>query len=140
MIGLAHKRTKFLILLPVMLAVSACGVFGGGGGGKKPKTPVMGQRVPILTSEAVAEADPALASVDVLLPPAQANVAWSQPGGNAGKSMEHVALGASLGPAWRAKISGSSNNERLASSPVVSDGKLYVMDTQSRVYAFDTRS
>ena len=33
MIRLAHKRTKFLILLPVMLAVSACGVFGGGGGG-----------------------------------------------------------------------------------------------------------
>jgi len=140
MIQLAHKRTKFLILLPVMLAVSACGVFGGGGGGKKPKTPVMGQRVPILTSEAAAEADPALASVDVLLPPAQANSAWSQPGGNAGKAMEHVGLGTSLGPAWRATISGSSKKARLASAPVVSDGKLFVMDTQSRVYAFDTRS
>ncbi|MFM1982751.1 MAG: hypothetical protein RJB22_1470, partial [Pseudomonadota bacterium] len=80
------SRGKTLLLLPVLVAVSACGVFGGGDS-KKPKTPILGQRVPILTSEAVAQADPALAGVDVLLPPAQVNESWNQPGGSPSKVM-----------------------------------------------------
>lgn len=133
------SRAKALILVPTLLAVSACGVFGGGGN-KKARTPVLGQRVPILTSEAAAQVDPALANVDVLLPPAQLNENWGQPGGNAAKSMDHLALGLSLGPVWRASISGSSKKQRLAAAPVVAGGKLYVMDTGARVHAFDAKT
>ena len=140
MIRSARSRGKYAALLPVLLAVSACAVFGGGGTSKKPRTPVLGQRVPILTSEAQVEADPSLAAVDVLLPPAQPNDSWGQPGGNASKSMDHPALGLSLAPAWRANISGSSTKARLAASPVVSGNRLYVMDTQARIHAFDTQT
>lgn len=41
----ALSRGKILTLLPVMLAVSACSVFGGGDG-KKPKTPSLGSGFP----------------------------------------------------------------------------------------------
>jgi outer membrane protein assembly factor BamB len=140
MIRSARSRGKSAALLTVLLAVSACSVFGAGGGSKKPRTPVLGQRMPILTSEAQVEADPSLASVDVLLPPAQPNENWGQPGGNAAKSMEHPALGLSLAPAWRASIAGSNAKERLAASPVVAGNRLYVMDTQAQIHAFDTQN
>lgn len=139
MIGSLSSRGKVLVLLPTLLAISACGVFSGNKS-KRPRTPVLGERVAILTSEAAAEADPALAGVEVLLPPAQPNLAWAQPGGNAAKSMDHPALGTSLGPVWRAKIAGSSKKQRLAASPVVADGKLYVMDTEARIHAFDAKT
>lgn len=137
--GKALMRNKTLLLLPMMFAVAACGVLGGGGT-KKPKTPILGQRVPILTAEAAAEADPALAEVAVLLPPAQPNDSWSQPGGNGAKSMEHPALGTALGEAWRVSVKGSNNKQRLASAPVVSGGKIYVMDTDATIHAFDVKS
>ncbi|MFM1983044.1 MAG: hypothetical protein RJB22_1763 [Pseudomonadota bacterium] len=133
------SRGKTLLLLPVLVAVSACGVFGGGDS-KKPKTPILGQRVPILTSEAVAQADPALAGVDVLLPPAQVNESWNQPGGSPSKVMEHPALGTALAPAWRVSIAGSNKKVRLAAAPVVVGERLYVMDTQAQIHALDTKT
>ena len=120
---LSGKFGRVLILAPVLLAVAGCGVFGGGS--KKPKTPVLGQRVAILTSEAAAEPDPALADVSVLLPPAQPNDSWAQPGGNGAKSMEHLALPQALGKVWSVSISGTSKKVRLASPPVVAAGRIY---------------
>jgi outer membrane protein assembly factor BamB len=137
--GKALIRNKTLLLLPMILAVAACGVLGGGGS-KKPKTPILGQRVPILTAEAAAEADPALAEVAVLLPPAQPNESWTQPGGNGAKSMEHPALGTALGEVWRVSVKGSTSKQRLASAPVVAGGKIYVMDTDATIHAFDVKS
>ncbi|RJT25533.1 pyrrolo-quinoline quinone [Chakrabartia godavariana] len=136
---LSAKFGRSLLLVPVLVAVAGCSVFGGGGD-KKPKTPVLGQRVAILASEAAAEADPALADVSVLLPPAQRNDSWTQPGGNGSKSMEHLALGQSLSPAWNTSIRGTSSKVRLASAPVVAGGRVYVMDTDARIHAFDSKT
>ena len=86
------------------------------------------------------EVDPSLADVAVLLPPAAVNDSWSQPGGNGAKSMDHPALGSALGVAWDVRIPGSSKQVRLAAAPVVAGGRLYVMDTQARVRALDTRN
>lgn len=116
-----------------LMALSGCGIFRGG---EKARTPVVGERVPILVAENELTADPSIAEVGVLLPPAQANPAWTQPGGNAAKSMGHLALGESLSPAWSAVIPGSSNRARLAAAPVVADGRLYVVDTAGVVHAF----
>ena len=136
---LSAKFGRSLVLAPALLAIAGCSVFGGGGD-KKPKTPVLGQRVAILASEAAAEADPALADVSVLLPPAQQNDSWTQPGGNSAKSMEHLALGSSLSQAWSVSVKGTSKKVRLASSPVVGGGRIYVMDTEARIHAYDART
>ncbi len=125
-----------LVLAPAliaMLALGGCNAFGGG----KPKTAVLGDRVPILTSENDAAVEPSIADVQVLLPAAVANDTWSQPGGNSAKSMGHLALGGSPARAWEARIAGVTKSERLAAAPVVSGGTLYAMDTAATVHAFD---
>lgn len=125
------------LLLSLLLAVSACGVL------KKstPKTPVLGNRVPILVSETSADVDPTLAGIDVLLPLQIVNDSWTQPGGNASKSLGHVGLGATPQRIWTAEIdAGSGNRAQLASAPVIANGRLYVVDTRARLHAFDAET
>ncbi len=132
------RINRALVALAALTALSGCA--GGLFKGSKPKTSLIGERISILTSENGVEVDPALADVAVVLPAAVANDSWTQSGGNAPKSMGHPALGATLGTAWSAKIAGASKEARLAASPVIADGKLYIMDTTARVTAFDANS
>ncbi len=132
------RINRALVALAALTALSGCA--GGLFKGSKPKTSLIGERISILTSENGVEVDPALADVAVVLPAAVANDSWTQSGGNASKSMGHPALGATLGTAWSAKIAGASKEARLAASPVIADGKLYIMDTTARVTAFDANS
>jgi len=77
----------------------------------------------------------------MVLPPAEANTEWAQSGGNARKSVGHVALGTSLGVAWTASIgSGNDRKARLGGGPVVADGKVFTIDTNGTVRAFDERN
>lgn len=139
-LGIKDMRATVRVIAMVggMLALSACGVFGGKG--DKNKTPVLGNRVAILGTEAIIEADAAIAGVQVVIPDAEVNAEWAQPGGSASKSLGHLALAPSPGRAWTASVQGSSNATRLASAPVVLNGKLYVIDTSARVHAFDAVS
>ena len=126
--------------LKLSAAVAALALLGGCGAlkGKGPaRTPVVGQRVPILASENLAEVDPALANLQVVLPLAETNADWSQPGGNAAKSMGHVALGDTLTQAWSARIEGGNTRTRLAAAPVIVGGRLYVIDVNGMVTAMD---
>ena len=67
-----------------------------------------------------------------------ANSEWAQPGGNASKSMVHVALGDAATRAWSVSIgAGNSYRTRLVAEPVVADGRVYTIDTASRVRAFN---
>jgi len=127
------RRAALVLALGALLG--ACGVIGGK---DKPTTPTVGNRKPILSfiSNDVT-ADPALANVAVVLPPAQANAEWTQAGGTAAKSTGHLALGNAPVRAWTISIAGSSKKMRLAASPVVGNGTLYVVDTKGAVNAFD---
>ncbi|HKY79976.1 MAG TPA: PQQ-binding-like beta-propeller repeat protein [Sphingobium sp.] len=139
-----HSMTKFAgarraVTVAAMVALLAgCGIVGGKKGG--PKTPVVGNRLSILTNEQGVEVDPTLADVPVSLPEALANTEWSQPGGGPAKAMGHLALGASPASAWSTSIEGSTPRARLASSPVIANGKLYVIDAGAHVIAFDATS
>jgi outer membrane protein assembly factor BamB len=130
------KSVRVPVAIAALAALSACGIFKGGGS----KTPVLGQRVPILPSETGAVADKTIADVAVVLPPAAANADWAQSGGNAAKSMGHLSLGDAPARAWSVNIAGSTGRTRLAAAPVVAGGGLYVMDTDAVVHAFDAQS
>lgn len=125
--------------LAILTSLGGCGIFKGGDD-KKPKTPVMGQRIAVLTAETGAEIDPALAAVPVVVPAEQVNPDWSQPGGNAAKSMGNPALGQALGVAWDRKIAGSSPKARMAAGPVVGAGKVYAIDVNATIHAFDLKT
>lgn len=114
------------------LALSGCAVFKG----HHRKTPVLGERIPILAAESDVIADRTIADVQVVLPPAEVNDSWAQPGGSASKAGANFALGASVSRAWTAQIDGGSNRQRLAAAPVIADGKLFVIDVDGVVHAF----
>jgi len=128
---------KICAALICTLLVSGCGILGGGGGDDKKTTPTLGKRTSILTGETGAEVDPALAGISVIIPAPTANTDWPQSGGNAGKSIGHVALGGPLTRVWTADIKGTTKRARLAAAPVVSGGRLYVVDTEARVNSYD---
>ena len=127
----------------IALVLAAAALLGGCNPFKKDRkvTPTVGERISVLTSEAEIEIDEATASMPFTLPAAVANEEWTQPGGNASKSMGHLALGSSLGTAWSVSIGeGNSRSARLASAPVVGGGRIYTIDTVGTVRAFDPRN
>ncbi|HEX8057263.1 MAG TPA: PQQ-binding-like beta-propeller repeat protein [Novosphingobium sp.] len=124
------------LVVALALGVSGCGVFGGGKGG--PKTPTVGNRVPILSRiESGAKVDPTQASIAVIVPPAETNADWPQAGNTPGKSYGHLALADAPSRVWSASIAGSSGKRRLAAAPVIGGGNLFVMDTDGLVSAFN---
>jgi outer membrane protein assembly factor BamB len=126
------------MILPVALTLAGCGGLGGKKGG--PKTPVFGQRSSILSGTEVVKADESVASMPVTLPTAEPNTDWVQSGGIPSKAIGHVALGAGTQEVWTGSITGGSTRTRLASPPVVAAGKLYVIDTEAVVHAFDAKT
>jgi outer membrane protein assembly factor BamB len=128
------KHSTTFLIVAAALTLGGCGVLGGG---KKKETPTIGNRVDILGTEADTKVDANLAGISVILPPAATNPNWAQPGGNAAKAPGHLTLADAPTPVWNAQIAGASNRVRLAAAPVVQGGKLFVIDTEARVSAFD---
>ena len=102
------------------------------------QAPLPGKRVSVLQLNTSLVADPALADVKVLLPEPFANPDWPQPGGYANHAMYHLQLGSGLQVAWKANIGAEADsNLRIMSEPVVGDGRVYTIDAESRVSAFN---
>ena len=134
---MTFKQLRIAILIAAAVAASGCGLFKR----SKASTPVVGERIAVLTTESDVEIDPATAAVQMTLPAPVANSEWTQSGGNASKAMGHVALGASLGEAWQVGIGqGTTLASRLAASPIVADGRVYTIDTTATVRAFDAQT
>lgn len=132
--------------LALLVALSAAGCAGGEPQIPKlsdlnpfaeKEVPLPGKRIPVALTEGHAGLDVAPADRPIVLPPAQPNDTWAQPGGTPYNSSGHVALGASLRPIWSADAgTGSSSYGKLTASPIVSDGRVYTLDTRGRVTAF----
>jgi outer membrane protein assembly factor BamB len=130
-------RFRIALMIVAALAAGGCNLLRK----SAPKTPVLGERIPVLTGEVGVEVDPATAALPMTLPPAVANGAWTQSGGNASKSMGHVALGTQLSRLFQVQGGrGSSLTARLSSAPVVVEGRVYTIDTLGAVRAFDAQT
>jgi outer membrane protein assembly factor BamB len=130
-----HKHVRVAVLIATALAAGGCSILKKGSG---PKTPVLGQRIAVLTSEGDVLIDPATAALPMNLPGPVVNTEWTQSGGNATKSMGHLALGNALGRAFSVQAGrGSSLTARLASPPIIANGRVYTIDTLGAVRAFD---
>ncbi len=132
-----HRYFRVTVLIAAALAASGCSLFKKGG----PKTPVIGERIPVLANEGAVEIDLATTAMPMNLPPPVANSQWAQSGGNAAKSFGQLALGTALARAFTVNGGrGSSLTARLASSPIVADGRVYTIDTLGAVRAFDAQT
>jgi len=126
------------LLIAFALGASSCGIIKKG---KGPSTPVLGQRIAVLTGEGDVTVDPATATLPMSLPQATANTDWTQSGGSATKSMGQLALGNTLARAFSVQAGrGSSLTARLAAAPIVANGHVYTIDTLGAVRAFDART
>ena len=82
--------------------------------------------------------DPTLAAATITLPPAQASGDWTQSGRNAAKMPGHIEAAPEFRETWRANVGeGSGEIKRIVASPVVKDGRIYVIDAAQKVSAFD---
>ena len=132
------RNFRVALLIAAALASSGCSIFKKS---DKSKTPVLGQRIAVLTAENDAEADPAMQALPFTLPPPAENSSWAESGGNASNSMGHLALGNALQPAFTVQAGrGSSLTARLAAPPIVANGRIYTIDTLAAVRAFDART
>lgn len=121
-------------LLSLAFALAGCGVFKGGD--KKPRT--IGERVSVLDFEKQVQAEAELQDVQIVLPPQAVNAEWSQPGGSASGAMGHLALSAQPARVWQISIGkGSDATRKLNATPVISENRLFAIDTNGRVSAFD---
>ena len=133
-----NMKVRVALMIGIALAAGGCSILKRGG---KPKTPVLGERIAVLTSEGDIDVDPATAAIPMSLPEAVVNSEWTQSGGNASKSVGQLALGNAIAPAFHVQGGrGSSLTARLASEPLVAGGRVYTIDTLGTVRAFDART
>lgn len=132
------KYFQVTVLIAMAFAAGSCGAFKKG---KHTNTPVLGQRIAVLTGEGDVTVDPATAALPMSLPAPSTNTDWTQAGGNATKSLGQLALGSSLARAFTIQAGhGSSLTERLSAPPIVVGGRVYTIDTAGTVRAFDGRT
>jgi outer membrane protein assembly factor BamB len=129
---------RILVFLAVTcLSLSACSSWLGGNSAP----PLPGKRISVLTRDRQIEPDPALQATPIRLPKPEPNADWPQPGGYSQHAMHHMVLGDALKRAWSTSIgSGSSDDAKLLTQPVVAEGFVFAMDTAGRVSAFDVRN
>jgi len=128
------NRRDFAALL-LALGPAACDWFGD------KKTPLPGERIPVLGIGGGVEPDPKLANAPVTLPPPAVNPDWPEPGGNPSHVMNHPALPEKLTRAWDTSIGdGSSRYTKVMSQPVIAGGRVFAMDGGVQVSAVDAAS
>lgn len=133
-------RTSSLFGRIIMIAAAASLVAAcSGGGDKKPKNKYDDEgreRVSVLTSTQLLDADEALSGITVTLPPAYRNLNWAQPGGNEAHLAQHLEIGETLSRAWSRSFGrGNQDYERMVASPVSAEGKVFAVDSRGDVAA-----
>jgi outer membrane protein assembly factor BamB len=81
--------------------------------------------------------DPSMASTTVVLPAATPATDWPQKGVNPEKLPGHLAAGEAFRVDWRASVAGTTQNKRIVAAPVAKDGRIYVIDANQKVSAFN---
>lgn len=122
-------------LLLATLALAGCDI---GWLGAPEDPPLPGDRRPVMLSENTLRPHAELVGTAVVLPPAVANDAWAQRGGNARHHLAHVALTTTPTRRWSRDLGlGNTTTSRIPSPPVIDGGRLFAADADATVQAFD---
>ena len=114
------------------------GIFGGrGDDDDEENAPAEDDRISILSIDEQLRADPRYASVSVSVPPSYVNSSWTQPGGEADHTLHHIAATLELEPDWKVNVGKAGERAKLTSPPIVVADRIYVMDAETTVTAFN---
>ena len=96
-----------------------------------------GTRESVLSSNNQIGGSGAVAQDPVAIPAAVTNASWSQPGGNASHALHNLTLSRQLKRVFAVSAgNGSDSDGRLTATPIVSGGRVYVLDSKAVVRAF----
>jgi outer membrane protein assembly factor BamB len=128
---------RIAVLVGLSLILAGC----SGWFGERASKPLPGKRISVMTLERSLEPDPRLADLAVRLPRPFTNTDWPQAGGLPDHAMHHLAATGGLGEVWRADIgTGSSDDAQLVASPVIAGDRIFTMDVEGQVQAFDMKT
>ncbi len=121
-------------LLGLPLSLGACSTFDNWFGDTKPT--LAGKREAVVAVRRGLDVDPADRRA-VVLPPAALRAEWPQAGGGPTHVGGNIAV-SGLQPGWRASIGdGGGYRAKITAQPVVSGGRVFTMDSDGQVAAFD---
>jgi len=132
-----HIITRFFAVAVLATGLSACESWMGGSGAP----PLPGERISVLKHESALLPETTLETPEIRLPAPSQTPDWPQNGGYANHAMHHVAAAPQLIERWSTDIgAGAGDGERLTSTPIIADGRIFTIDTDSDVSAFDASS
>ncbi|MDE2228843.1 MAG: PQQ-like beta-propeller repeat protein [Alphaproteobacteria bacterium] len=127
------------VRIATCVALASCLALAGCGGSKK--VHIEGTRISVLELEKTLTPDPKLESTPIDLPAPFANPAWPDSGGYPNHAMYHLALGPEIHRAWKADVGeGAWRYGRVTAEPVATGGRVYAMDANDVVSAYDARN
>jgi outer membrane protein assembly factor BamB len=126
-----------ILSLALMLGLGACSTVQDVLSTDREET-VEGETIAVLSLEEEVRADPRISQMPVRLPNAFTNDQWPQPGGAPTNAMQHLTLDGQLNRVWQRSAGvGNASNTRLTASPVMANGKVFVLDAAAQVFALD---
>jgi outer membrane protein assembly factor BamB len=144
---MTKKTLRIALCLAAVVALSGCeavdavGDLTNGWFSSAKKSNIKGQRISIMATDESLKPDPDLAQTPVVLPPPYRNPDWPEPGGYASNAMYHLEASGPLNQVWTQEAGkGSDEESRLTAAPVVAGGRVYVLDAESHVFAYDAKS
>jgi len=109
--------------------------------GESEGPPLPGERVSVLAHQRTVNPDPDANPDSIRLPRPQVNADWPQPGGYANHAMHHLEMAQRPERVWRTDIgSGTTDSQPRLAPPIVADGRVYTVDSDHVVSAFDVGS
>lgn len=105
------------------------------------ETAAEGDRIAVIAADQALEVSEALKGADFFLPEPVALTDWALPGGTPEQAVGHAVGGGDLSIAWKKSFGqGSGRGSHVTAPPVAAGGKIFVMDGEARVSAFDAQS
>ncbi len=142
-----RRNSLLVLLLAASMAVSGCSTvsrlnpFNRDGDDSPSETAAEGERISIVAADQRLEVAEALKGADFFLPTPSTVTEWPLPGGSAEQSMGHPEAGGGLSIAWKRGFGrGSGKGAYVTAPPVAANGKVFVMDGEATVSAFDAQS
>ena len=130
---------KIISVIVIIISLSSCGTVNNFFGGEDiDKDRIQGDRISILSLEKNLTSDPQLRDNRVVIPSEINNTSWPYPGGSIDNSLHNLKGPKFLKQFSKFKISkGSSKNSFLLSSPIIVNGLIYSLGSDSKVNAYD---
>ena len=132
-------RKTTLLFATSVIALTGCSTVGDMFKSKDEKSRLEGKRISVLELQRSLAPDSTLNGGDsIIIPQAWNNDSWPQAGGLPSHTLHHVALNTNMKQIWSTSIGRGSKSEiPLNAQPVVAEGKIFALDTNFRVSAFN---